>query len=168
MNRLVAIVLILFTITSCKTTKKSVDTQASITSTTVTKNTDSLVIDNQVKELTEIITETVITRKEVITDTVANKTTVQPITITNRKIERFLVDVKKVNTLKSLSSKTLSDSTSLSSNLDKETEALDVVEDVTKGLTEGFFKGIFGDVVKWGLVIITLILAIILLTRKKE
>lgn len=165
MNRLLlTTILCCIFLIGCKTTKKVVDNNGSSVQTSTVISKDSTVIHGRLKELTEVVTEEIITRKEIVTDSTTKRISVEPITITNRRIERYVVDIEQGVTSKNELQNMTLDSISIRNNTRKETEALDVIE----GITEGFFKGIFGDVLKWVLVIFFAILLIILLPKKPK
>lgn len=153
--------LLLISLFSCKSTSKIIDNQESSSSdSTYTQVKKELFqIGNQEFES---LTLEVITEKPVVVfvdgeERLATETT------TTRQVA---IKESKTDSVFQSSDSTFAakeDTTSLSSNFNKQTEGMEVVPDIVEGISKGFFDTVFGKVGKTLTTIILLVILIIVI-----
>ena len=166
--RLVALTLALF-LFGCKTTKRIESLKVSDSIELKTEQKSELFEIKRKNGITELITETTVTRsiphkKESGEEVILQEQTTEKVT------ERFVSNEETEN--KSIQTDTKQDSKNLSveNSFQRETEGQEVVKDLSKGITEGLFRSIFGDTIQkiTGVILISGFILFLFFIRKKK
>lgn len=162
------IIIAVIYLSSCKSTSKVVDTQenSSSDSTYTQVKKELFQIGNQEFES---LTLEVITEKPVVVfvdgeERLATETT------TTRQVA---IKESKTDSVFQSSDSTFAakeDTTSLSTNFNKQTEGMEVVPDIVEGISKGFFDTVFGKVGKTitALILLVILIIVIRVLMKKE